>query len=79
MRAFLILLVIVGLGAAFFVQRRNEHSANPPTVPTSQQAAARQTSEHDWAKRSLETANSVARKIQQQRKDEDLSGAVGRR
>jgi hypothetical protein len=78
MRALLILLVIAGLGAAFVIQKRSEHVATPAHTPPAQEASPRQPSEHDWAKRSLDTTNSVIRKIQQQRKD-DLSDAVGRR
>jgi len=38
-----------------------------------------QTYEHDWAKHSLDTTHSVIQKIQQQRKEDDLKDAVGRR
>jgi len=79
MRTFVIFLVIAGLGVAFAIQKRGEqHSAATP-APASQAPTPRQTSEHNWAKRSLDTTNSVIQKIQQQRKDDDLRDAVGRR
>jgi len=79
MRAFAIFLIIAGLGVAFAIQKRSEqHSAATP-AQASQAATPRQPSEHDWAKRSLDTTNSVIQKIQKQRKDDDLKDAVGRR
>jgi hypothetical protein len=79
MRALLIFLVIAGLGAVFIVQKRSEHTDASPNAAPSQETTPRQPSEHDWAKRSLDTTNSVIHNIQQQRKDDDLRDAVGRR
>jgi hypothetical protein len=79
MRALLIFLVIAGLGAVFIVQKRSEHTDAPPTASPPQETSPRQPSEHDWAKRSLDTTNSVIQKIQKQRRDDDLKDAVGRR
>jgi len=79
MRTMLIFLVMAGLGAAFIVQKRSEHT-DPSLKPSPpEQTSARQPGEHDWAKRSLDTTNSVIQKIQKQRKDDDLKDAVGRR
>jgi len=79
MRTVLIFLTIAGLGAAFLIQKRSDRAATAAKPAPVREASPRQTSEHDWAKRSLETTNSVIRKVQQQRKDDDLSDAVGRR
>jgi len=79
MRALLILLVIAGLGALFIVQKRSEHADLPPQGSSTQETSSTQPSEHDWAKRSLDSTNSVIQKIQKQRKDEDLKDAIGRR
>ena len=79
MRALLIFIVIAGLGAVFIVQKRSEHTDASPDAAPSQETSPRQPSEHDWAKRSLDTTNSVIQKIQKQRTDDDLKDAVGRR
>jgi hypothetical protein len=79
MRALLIFLVIAGLGAVFIVQKRSEHTDASPKASPPQETSRRQPSEHDWAKRSLDTTNSVIQKIQKQRTDDDLKDAVGRR
>jgi hypothetical protein len=75
-----IFLVAAGIGGGlFFLQKRSEQK--PAVTETSAQSAPspRQTYEHDWAKHSLDTTHSVIQKIQQQRKDDDLKDAVGRR
>jgi hypothetical protein len=80
MRGFVIFLVVAGIGGGlFFLQKHT--GQKPASGEASAQAAAspRQTYEHDWAKHSLDTTHSVIQKIQQQRKDDDLKDAVGRR
>jgi hypothetical protein len=80
MRGLLIFLVVAGIGGGLFLlQKRTEQK--PAAAETSAQAAPspRPTYEHDWAKHSLDTTHSVIQKIQQQRKDDDLKDAVGRR
>jgi flagellar basal body-associated protein FliL len=80
MRGLVIFLVVAGMGGGlFFLQKRSEQKQT--TAQASAQAAPspRQTYEHDWAKHSLDTTHSVIQKIQQQRKDDDLKDAVGRR
>ena len=80
MRGPVIFLVVAGIGGGlFFLQKRSEQEQT--TAETSAQSAPppRQTYEHDWAKHSLDTTHSVIQKIQQQRKDDDLKDAVGRR
>jgi hypothetical protein len=75
-----IFLVVAGIGGGLFLlQKRSEQK--PAVAETSAQSSPspRQTYEHDWAKRSLDTTHSVIQKIQQQRKDDDLKDAVGRR
>ena len=76
----MIFLVVAGIGGGLFLrQKRTEQK--PAVAETSAQSAPspRQTYEHDWAKHSLDTTHSVIQKIQQQRKDDDLKDAVGRR
>jgi hypothetical protein len=58
MRAFLILAILIGLGALYLWQKHNEA---PPT-PAPQQTI----SEHDWMKRSLDRASEVAKKARAQ-------------
>ena len=80
MRGLLTFLVVAGIGGGLFLlQKRSEQK--PAVAETSAQAAPspRQTYEHDWAKHSLDTTHSVIQKIQQQRKDDDVKDAVGRR
>jgi len=80
MRGLLTFLVVAGIGGGLFLlQKRSEQT--PAVAETSAQSSPspRQTYEHDWAKHSLDTTHSVIQKIQQQRKDDDLKDAVGRR
>jgi hypothetical protein len=80
MRGLLIFLVVAGIGGGlFFLQKRSDQK--PTATETAAQAvpSPRQTYEHDWAKHSLDTTHSVIQKIQEQRKDDDLKDAVGRR
>ena len=80
MRGLVTFLIVAGIGGGLFLlQKRSEQK--PAAAETSAQSAPspRQTYEHDWAKHSLETTHSVIQKIQQQRKDDDLKDAVGRR
>jgi len=83
MRSLVTFIVIAGIGAALFVlQKRSEQktAATETSAPSAPSAPSpRQTYEHDWAKHSLDTTHSVIQKIQQQRKDDDLKDAVGRR
>jgi hypothetical protein len=66
MRSLLVVLLIVGLGAAFILQKRNEPS--PPAQPARQSGV----SEHDWAKHSLDRAANVKREVLRQRASNDL-------
>src|SRR5438128_10318336 len=61
MRAFLLFLVIAGLGGLFLFQKGTEKDTASKEKIT-QPAAPRQTYEHDWAKHSLDTTNSVIQK-----------------
>jgi hypothetical protein len=79
MKTFVIFLVVAGLGVVFIIQKRGEQRPAATPVNTSQATTPRQPNEHDWAKRSLDTTNSVIQKIQKQRRDDDLKDAVGRR
>ena len=82
MRGLITFMFIVAIGGGlFFLQRHGEQKNAETTVETSAQStpAPRQTYEHDWAKHSLDTTHSVIDKIKQQRKDDDLKDAVGRR
>jgi hypothetical protein len=78
-RGLLIFLIVVGIGGGlFFFQKRSQQKTVAETSVQST-PSPRQTYEHDWAKHSLDTTHSVIEKIQQQRKDDDLKDAVGRR
>jgi len=81
MRGLVTFMLIAGIGGGvFFWQKHNEQPTAPKDQPSAQATPApRQTYEHDWAKHSLDTTHSVIQKIQQQRKDDDLKDAVGRR
>jgi len=80
MRGLVIFLVIAGIGGGlFFLQKRSEQKNVAVEASAQSSPAPRQISDHDWAKHSLDTTHSVIQKIQQQRKDDDLKDAVGRR
>jgi hypothetical protein len=79
MRTFVLFLIIAILGGLFLYQKRSEQISTPKTEAPSAAATPRRTYEHDWAKHSLDTTHSVIDKIQQQRKEDDLKDAVGRR
>jgi hypothetical protein len=80
MRGFVIFLVVAGIGGGlFFLQKHTEQKPAPTEASAQAAPSPRQTYEHDWAKHSLDTTHSVIQKIQQQRKDDDLKDAVGRR
>jgi hypothetical protein len=80
MRSLVTFIVIAGIGAALFVlQKRSEQKTAATETSAPSAPSPRQTYEHDWAKHSLDTTHSVIQKIQQQRKDDDLKDAVGRR
>ncbi len=76
----MIFLLVAGIGGGlFFLQKRTEQKTAPAEASAPSAPSPRQTYEHDWAKQSLDTTHSVIDKIQQQRKDDDLKDAVGRR
>ena len=80
MRGFVIFLLVAGIGGGlFFLQKRSEQKPAPAEAAAQAAPSPRQVYEHDWAKHSLDTTHSVIQKIQQQRKDDDLKDAVGRR
>ena len=80
MRGFVIFLVVAGIGGGLFVlQKRSQQKTAATEISAQTAPSPRQTYEHDWAKHSLDTTHSVIQKIQQQRKDDDLKDAVGRR
>lgn len=65
MKGLFVVVLIVGLGAAFILQKRNE--ASPRPQPAKQSAV----SEHDWAKHSLDRAADVKREVLRQRASND--------
>jgi hypothetical protein len=79
MRGLLIFLVVAGIGGGLFVLQKRTEQKTAPAEASAPAPSPRQTYEHDWAKHSLDTTHSVIQKIQQQRKDDDLKDAVGRR
>jgi len=81
MRGVLTFIVVAGIGGGLFLwQKQHEQKGAPDEqAPAQSTPAPRQTYEHDWAKHSLDTTHSVIDKIKQQRKDDDLKNAVGRR
>jgi len=80
MRGFVIFLVAAGIGGGLFVlQKRSQQKTAAMEISAQPAPSPRQTYEHDWAKHSLDATHSVIQKIQEQRKDDDLKDAVGRR
>jgi hypothetical protein len=80
MRGLVIFLIVAGIGSGlFFLQKRSQQKTAAAEISVQPAPSPRQTYEHDWAKHSLDTTHSVIQKIQQQRKDDDLKDAVGRR
>lgn len=74
MRTVIILLVVVGLSALFFVQKRHEQVAVATAKATPASVEPRKVSEHDWAKHSLDKTNNVISKVAAQRKDDGVTG-----
>jgi len=81
MRAFLIFLVIAGLGGLYLWQKQNDQTATPsnankPVATASQPVSTSQptpappgvASEHNWMKRSLDRARDVTQKSRDQTK-----------
>jgi hypothetical protein len=80
MRGFVTFMIIAGLGGGLFLlQKRSEQQTAAKQTSAQSASTPRQIYEHDWAKHSLDTTHSVIDKIKQQRKDDDLKDAVGRR
>jgi len=81
MRGLVMFILIAGIGGGLFVwqKQREEKDATKEQPAAQSTPSPRQTYEHDWAKHSLDTTHSVIQKIQQQRKEDDLKDAVGRR
>jgi hypothetical protein len=80
MRGFVIFLHVAGIGGGLFVlQKRSQQKTAATEISAQPAPSPSQTYEHDWAKHSLDTTHSVIQKIQQQRKEDDLKDAVGRR
>jgi hypothetical protein len=80
MRGLVIFLVVAGIGGGLFVlQKRSQQKTAATEISAQPAPSPRQTYKHDWAKHSLDTTHSVIQKIQQQRKEDDLKDAVGRR
>ena len=71
MRAFIVLLIVVGLGLLYWHQRQSETAAAPAKPAAVQQAGAKtpatpltpaprgQASQYNWMKRSLDRARDV--------------------
>lgn len=73
-------MLIAGIGGGlFFLQKRSGQKATATQTSTQSAPSPRQTYEHDWAKHSLDTTHSVIQKIQQQRQEDGVKDAVGRR
>lgn len=82
MRGWVTFMAIAGIGGGLFLwQKQHEQKSEAVTTEAAARApdSTRQTYEHDWAKHSLDTTHAVIDKIKQQRKDDDLKDAVGRR
>ena len=81
MRGLVTFMLIAGIGGGLFLWQKHVEPKAPAATETAAQPASspRQIYEHDWAKHSLDTTHSVIDKIKQQRKDDDLKDAVGRR
>jgi hypothetical protein len=81
MRGLVTFMVIAGIGGGLFLWQRHTEVKTPAATESVAQPASspREIYQHDWAKHSLDTTHSVIDKIKQQRKDDDLKDAVGRR
>jgi len=78
MRAVATVMVLAGLGGLYLWQKKGaptEPAASPPVVqhtaaaPTAATPAARQVSEHNWMKRSLDRARDVRDQARSNTKD----------
>jgi len=78
-RGLLTFLVVAGIGGGLFFLQKRSQQKTVAEISVQSAPSPRQTYKHDWAKHSLDTTHSVIEKIQQQRKDDDLKDAVGRR
>ena len=81
MRGLLIFVIVAGVGGGLFLWQKQTEPKTPAATESAAQpgSSPREIYEHDWAKHSLDTTHSGIDKIKQQRKDDDLKDAVGRR
>ena len=71
MRTVVILVVVIGLGWLFMVQKQQEHqkAVSAPAVST-KTTSPRPVSDHNWMKHALDTTNKVTQKVAEQRKED---------
>lgn len=70
MRTALILFLAGALGCVFLVQRHREHKAETAMAAARQSTTPRPVSEHNWAKRALDTTAKVTREVEKTRRDD---------
>ncbi|MBA2241958.1 MAG: hypothetical protein H0W04_03575 [Chthoniobacterales bacterium] len=71
MRIVLGLLLVLAAAGGFLTQKKSEQPAPAQNASSTNKVAAapRETSEHNWAKRSLDQAAGVKRQVAQQQKE----------
>ena len=77
MRAFIVILILAGLGGVYLLQKAPQHEsvAAPPAVAQSSPSAGAsaspkpEVSEHNWMKRSLDRARDVAEQARRKTSD----------
>jgi len=71
MRTTVVLIIAAVLGCLFLVQKRHEPAAPSAAPAVAQKAASpRPVSEHNWAKRSLDTTRKVTDQVSKQRQED---------
>jgi hypothetical protein len=70
MRTALILFLAGALGCVFLVQKHRQHEAEAALAAAPPRTTPRPVSEHNWAKRALDTTAKVTREVEKKRQED---------
>ena len=70
MRTALILFLAGALGGVFLVQKHRENKAEAALAAAPPSMTPRPVSEHNWAKRALDTTAKVTREVEKKRQED---------
>ncbi len=72
MRTAVVILIMVGLGYFFLVQKLHEQETASAKPAVTQSNSPRPVSEHDWAKHALDRTREVTHQVTQTRKEDGV-------